>query len=334
VVELYRGAPDMAVNTPLDADVMPQLTAARYYAAIDELGSPVPASVPTSLDRLPAQAVDRQMVSLFGGGLSVTADSGRAVAGPCRTFDATAASTLDTEVSSSQTIMLEAGQAGDVAFSLGLFLPPSPVPVSQVRIGAGIPQWVRMPDTGRPQVWRLRIKTASLGALEVCGAGTLQFHTGTSALSAEAAGGKLDPGWSSAVDLGAYGGLAAEVPAGTRTTTWKDDFFGTPMVAPAGTFDVWFRMRASVTTGRSAEISLGLFDTTAWTWVGGSRYSPSQAGSTYQWVRAATGAVPIPGHQLAFVSEFNSHRPATTDWFVDEAVMLPAGARAPSDVAP
>jgi len=334
VVELYRGAPDMALDRPLDPDVMPQLTAARYYAAIDELGSPVPASVPTSLEKLPAQAVDRQMVSLFGGGLSVTASSGRAASGPCRTLDATAASTLDTEVSSSQTIMLEAGQGGDVALSLGLFLPPSPVPVSQVRIGAGIPQWVHMPDTGRPQVWRLRIKAASLGALEVCGAGSLQFHTGTSALSAEAAGGKLDPGWRTVVDPGAYGGLAAEVPAGTRTTTWKDDFFGTPMVAPAGAFDVWFRMKAASTTGSASEISLGLFDTTAWTWVGGSRYSPSQAGSTYRWVRAATGAVPIPGDQLAFVSEFNSHRPATTDWFVDEAVMLPAGAPPPSDVAP
>ncbi|HUZ30251.1 MAG TPA: hypothetical protein VMU90_13460, partial [Solirubrobacteraceae bacterium] len=287
-----------------------------------------------ALSMLPAQAVDRQMVSLFGGALSVTADSQRAVPGPCRTLDAAAPSTLDTEVSGGQAIMLEAGQAGDATFSLGLFLPPAPAPVSRVRLGAAVPEWVRVPDTGRPQVWRLRIKTASVGALEVCGAGSLQFHTGTSALSAEAAGGKLDPGWRFVTDPAAYGGLAAQVPAGTRTATWKDDFFGTPMTAPAGTFDVWFRMRAAGTTGRAPEISLGLFDTTAWAWVGGSRYSPSQAGNTYQWVRATTGAAPIPGHQLAFVSEFNSHSPATTDWFVDEAVMLPAGSPPPSDVAP
>jgi hypothetical protein len=38
-LELFRGAPDIALDRQLDDSIVPQLTASRYFAAIDELGS-------------------------------------------------------------------------------------------------------------------------------------------------------------------------------------------------------------------------------------------------------------------------------------------------------
>jgi hypothetical protein len=177
VVELFRGAPDMALNSPLDGNIMPQLTAARYYAAVDELGSPVPASVPASLNRLSANAADRQLVTLFGAALTVTADAQSAPTSPCQRFDASTGSTLDANVPDGGSITIQASRGGEAAFSLGMLAPPTSRPLLKTNLGVATPERVQVPNTGRPVAWQLRIRMAAIGELLVCGLDHFQFHT-------------------------------------------------------------------------------------------------------------------------------------------------------------
>jgi hypothetical protein len=164
VVELFRGAPDMALDRPLDKVIMPQLTARRYFAAIDELGSPVPASTPRALDQLPARAVDQQMITLFRDGLTVKAAS--APTGPCRGV-ATNGPTAQIQVPSGETVALLSSRSGLVSLSLG-FLASTPQPLLEARISDTTPQLVHVPDTGKPIVWRLTVDVSSVGDLQVC----------------------------------------------------------------------------------------------------------------------------------------------------------------------
>src|SRR5207249_9047825 len=57
-VAYFRGAPDMALDQPIDPILMPQLNARSYFAAIDQLGSPVPTVNKNTFQNLPADAVD------------------------------------------------------------------------------------------------------------------------------------------------------------------------------------------------------------------------------------------------------------------------------------
>ncbi|TAN34573.1 hypothetical protein EPN29_02555 [bacterium] len=332
VVELFRGAPDMALDGPLDADIMPQLTAARYYAAIDELGSPVPGSVPTSLDSLPANVVDRQLVALFGSALTVSSDVESAPS-PCSGFASSGPSTLDAMVPDGGTILLRADHGISAALSLGVLAPATSRPL--LRIGPSSGQaWVHLPKTGKPVVWRLRIRTASSATnLSVCGGAHVQFHTGTSLFSAEAAGGSLDAPWTSTSDSAAYGGLAARLPAATASRA--RNIFGAPMLVDRGTYDVWYRARVADSSGSAPEMTLGLFDPTHQSWVGGTIYRASTLGTSYRWVKAVTGMVKRSGDPLVFAAEFDPHAGRLgTDWFIDEGVILPAGSPPPVDATP
>src|SRR6185312_10562833 len=49
---VFRGAPDMAMESSPDPAVMPQMTPARYFPAVDALGSPVPKATIDSLHHL------------------------------------------------------------------------------------------------------------------------------------------------------------------------------------------------------------------------------------------------------------------------------------------
>jgi hypothetical protein len=140
--------------------------------------------------------------------------------------------------------------------------------------------------------------------------------------SAEAAEGALDPGWTTVADADALGGLAARLPAGTATDSSKKDIFGTQTVPPPATYDVWFRVRVTRTTGDKPEMTLGLWDYTAWRWVGSTAYQANQV---------ATGVTPDPGHRVVYIAEFATHvSPLSTDWYIDEAVIVPSGAPAPT----
>jgi hypothetical protein len=275
--------------------------------------------------------VSQQLVSLFGASLTVTADANRSAASPCHKLDATAPSTLDAPVPDGGSVMIQASRGGDAAFFLGVLGPPTSQPVLETSLSAATPEWVRVPSTGKPIVWQLRVRTAAVGELLVCGLDHMQFHTGTSPYGASAAGGSFGGGWASAPDSAAYAGHAARLPAGT--TAPSQNSFGA-MVVPVGTFDVWFRVRATDTSGDTPEMALGVIDVTTQSYVAATTFKPDQIRSSYGWVRAITGMVQRPGDRLMFVAVNPNAAPLSTDWFVDEALMLPAGAPAPSDVAP
>ena len=331
-LELFRGAPDMALHRPLDDRIMPQLTASRYFAAVDELGSAVPASTPTSLSNLPIRAVDHEMVVLFGDALKVTAEAPLSTQGmPCQEVDSSAGAIIDLQVPDGGSMVMRASIAGNAALSLGFLAPPSADGLQSVALGAATLERVQLPNTGRPIFWRLRITTGPVGNLQVCSPDKLQVHTGSIVFSAEAAGGALDPGWTTVADADAFGGLAAELPAGTATESFKNDIFGTQTVPPPRIYDVWFRVRVTRTRGDKPEMTLGLWDYTAWRWVGSTAYQANQVGTTYTWVKVATAVTPDPGHRLVYIAEFATHvSPLSTDWFIDEAVMVPTGAPQPT----
>lgn len=333
VVELFRGAPDMQMNAPLDPVVIPQLTAARYYGAIDDVGSPVPPSVPFSLTGLDQKAVDQQLVSLFGPALTAEPSPGTSPTGSCQVVNSTAGAALVTQVQAGQSITLLSERGGDASFALGYFQPPTSRPSRTTQLLPGVPEVVRLPDTGRPIDWRLRATVASAGNLTICGAGTVKAHTDAGIFSAPAAVGQMDPAWRTVSDSAAYGGAAAVLPAGHVTTTWNDDFFGVPTAILPAAYDVWFRARVDSGTGESPEMTLGLFDMSSYSWLGSTQYSPRQIGTTYTWLRVAKDLKAAPGHHLVFVAEFNSHTgPARTTWHVDQGMVLPAGSATPEDL--
>lgn len=166
VVELFRGAPDLALDEPLDARIMPQLTASTYYAAVDELGSPL-ASTPRSLDQLDPSAVDHELLVLFGHALSL------AQAGPagsdCSALNAAPGAPAELRVPSGHTITIAASQDALAYFTLGFMQPPTSHPIVQTRLRGGVGETVRLPDTGKPIVWRLGITTDPAVALAICG---------------------------------------------------------------------------------------------------------------------------------------------------------------------
>jgi hypothetical protein len=179
-VELFRGAPDMAMNRPLDMAVMPQLTASSYFAAVDELGSAVPSSTPDSLSNLPPYAVDREMAVLFGDALKVNAFSGPSTQGlSCRSVPSQAGSILDLQALDGRSIVLTASVAWEGTLSLGFLEPPS-TPGRPVQIPGSSGVRVQLPDTGKAVMWRLRIISTRAAELQVCGADSLGI--GTSAI--------------------------------------------------------------------------------------------------------------------------------------------------------
>jgi hypothetical protein len=82
-------------------------------------------------------------------------------------------------------------------------------------------------------------------------------------------------------------------------------------------------------------MTLGLFDSTDWTWLGSNTYQANQVAAEYVWVRSASAVAPKSHHRIVFIAQFSSHvAPLSTDWFVDGAVMAPAGSPPPFDLQP
>lgn len=169
-VEVFRGAPDMTPHGYIENDDMPTLQASDYLAATAELGSAVPRASLNTLKALPAYAVDRVMVNLFGDALTFKADSGRSVQGlTCRNIDSSAGSTMDLQVPNGQAVMLQSSKGGEALLFLGFESPPADEPLHKVRLLPSTPEWVQLPDTGQPIIWQLRITTGAAGLVSVCG---------------------------------------------------------------------------------------------------------------------------------------------------------------------
>lgn len=327
--EVFRGAPDMALNRGLDDNIMPQLTAANYFAATDELGSPVGSATVESLRQLPPYAVDQAMLNLFGDALTLTADSSRSIQGlPCRVVDSTAGSTMDFLVQDDQSLMLQSSEGGQATVFLGYEWPPTSQALHQVQLLPATREWMHLPNTGKPVVWRLRIQTGAVGMVELCGTADLEvYQTANNLHSADAAAGALDSGWSSVPDAAATGGRSAVAARGTYAS-FRNDWFGAPVVPLSSAYDVWYRVRVASAAGATPEMTLGLWDDTSGAWVGSTEYRANQAGMDYRWLKVAARVTPLSGHYVVFIASFKDR--LGTDWYVDEAVMLPAGSAFPS----
>jgi hypothetical protein len=171
VVELFRAAPDLALDRALDDKIMPQLTARRYLAAIDQLGSPVPFSTPSALEKLPPQAVDDEMVTLFGGAVSIKPATALIATRSCSTASGSA---IDVQVPDGQAIAVVPSRSGSIRLTLGVLAAPSSRPLLIAPVGEATPQLIQMPNTGKPVIWRVRIDASSLGDLQICRTDALQ----------------------------------------------------------------------------------------------------------------------------------------------------------------
>jgi hypothetical protein len=98
-------------------------------------------------------------------------------------------------------------------------------------------------------------------------------------------------------------------------------------VPSPGAYDVWYRVRVASAGGTTPEMTLGLWDV-AGTWVGSTEYQANQASTSYRWLKVAADVTPNSGHAVVFIASFNNR--LGTDWYVDEAVMLPAGHPVPT----
>jgi hypothetical protein len=79
-------------------------------------------------------------------------------------------------------------------------------------------------------------------------------------------------------------------------------------------------------------MTLGLWDGTARVWVASRSIAPNQAGASYSWIKAAAGVAPPSKHYVQFLATFTtqSGTALSTDWFVDEAVLVPIGSPVPA----
>jgi hypothetical protein len=168
-VEVFRGAPDMAIDRYVDNTVVSSMYASTYLAAIDELGSPVPSMSLDGLRNVPHLAVDRVMRNLFGPSIRVASDSARPTTGlQCRNVDSTSGAAIDLGVPAGQSLMLRSSRDGFASIYLGFLDPPTGEAVQEVKLQAATPVWVRLPDAGKAIKWQLQIKTGAAGTVEVC----------------------------------------------------------------------------------------------------------------------------------------------------------------------
>jgi hypothetical protein len=72
---------------------------------------------------------------------------------------------------------------------------------------------------------------------------------------------------------------------------------------------------------------LTLTDVTANGYAGSNTFNPSQANTVYSWLQVASNVTPTGGHRVRF--QINTSGALTTDWYVDEAIMVPAGSGLP-----
>lgn len=145
-------------------------------------------------------------------------------------------------------------------------------------------------------------------------------------LAAEAETGTLGAGWTSQAGAGGNSNaLEAKCASGTTVGNVVNGanscLFGTAWSPPAGTYDVWVRLKVTSAAGAVAEMQIGLRNTVTGAFVAGSSTTlrANQAAVGYTWVRVATGLVLPAANTIHFAAV-----PAATlgtDWFIDEAML-------------
>jgi hypothetical protein len=318
-VEYFRGAPDMATDRFIDDRTMWALPAGEYLAARDELGSPVPSLAPQNLAKLPSWAVDRVMVNLFGDRLILPSTNSGSLNLPCRNVDSSTASTLEFQVPSNQTVILQSSQSGYADLSLGFLNTPSPMSVKRIELTASKPLFVHAPNTGKATVWQLWIRTADVGVLRVCSEVVPQV-TRSSRYEDLTASFTPGAGWSYVVDAAASSHWALKASAGTPG---PEGAFGDSFTPTPGVYDIWYRVRVADNVGKKPEMLLTVVDLAAGRYIGAASLSPNQVGTASRWILVASNITPITNHPMRF--QTNIAAQLSTDWYIDEAAMVPAG---------
>jgi hypothetical protein len=325
--EFFRGAPDMAMSRFIDDGTMWALRAGDYLAARDELGSPVPPLPDGKLGQLPSWAVDRVMVNLFGDALNArpaTASAGEAM--PCQEVDTSSGSEMDFKIPHGQPLVLQPSKSGKAFLFLGFMNAPSPVPVKTLDLVASTPVQIYLPDTGKPVIWQLRIQTLDLGTLQVCSQVAHQVRR-LSQYSDVAAAFTLGSGWTYGPDEGATTHWAAKATAGTPGL---EGAYDNGFVPARGAYDVWYRVRVGDNSGKTPEMVLAVVDLDAGRYVASTTLRPNQVRTSYTWVLVASSITPTSGHHVRFQTNVASR--LSTDWYLDQVLMVPAGTPAPPSI--
>jgi hypothetical protein len=165
-LSVFRGAPDMDRRALVDP-LLPPITAGEYFVAVDALGSPVPATDLNGLTRLPGAAVNQAMESVFAGALRV-GGSPAPVDGSCQQFPATSTVYVDRAVPSGGTVTLSGSAGGTASLWISYLADPVGPPEQQVVLIPGSFTTVRLPDTGKPIEWNLRVALPAAGTLSIC----------------------------------------------------------------------------------------------------------------------------------------------------------------------
>ena len=114
---------------------------------------------------------------------------------------------------------------------------------------------------------------------------------------------------------------------GAAGTPGPEGTFSDSFTPTAGVYDLWYRVRVANHSGHIPEMVLTLVDMDAGSYVASATVRPDEARTTYSWVRVAPNLDLSKTHQMRF--QTNIAAKLSTDWFVDEAALVPAGESMP-----
>jgi hypothetical protein len=107
------------------------------------------------------------MVNLFGDALRFDVGNQPLQGMTCRDVDSTAGSTMDFKVPNGGSVVLQSAKGGAALLSLGFETLPRD-PIQNVQLPPAMAAWVHVPDTGKPIVWQLRVRTGEIGIVRAC----------------------------------------------------------------------------------------------------------------------------------------------------------------------
>lgn len=188
----------------------------------------------------------------------------------------------------------------------------------QGRVTAEKPTWqpasagtaIDLGDTSGPLQFQTRFYAIGLTPF--------QTPNGTLNLQAEAESGALGTGWSSIADGAASAGNTAKCASGTASG--NADLFGTAFSPPGGWYSLAVRARVTSAVGAVNEMTFGWWDVTSGSFMAQGPFKANQLLTTYTWVLVG------PFFTASFDSQrFRAVSAATlgTDWFIDQAVLIP-----------
>jgi hypothetical protein len=170
----------------------------------------------------------------------------------------------------------------------------------------------------------MQMSAPSVGMMQVCGTSAVQVLNSTDIYRSQASLFTFSSAWSATVDGAASNGRCATVRAGAPPPSGA---YGAAFVPAPRTYDIWYRLRVANPASGSPQMLLTLTDVTANTYAAAIVLSANQATTSYSWIRAAANLAPTSGHSVRF--QVNVAGRLTTDWYIDAAVLLPAGSSAP-----